>query len=99
MDTRHQRLKAEKSAAVLPRFPLLPVQPRVGLQEFASSETAFRYGDAADCSTGCGFQELELGQVQIRQHGAVLEEVVVELKAAPKIVPDVPHRGRFQVVV
>src|SRR5208337_2119510 len=99
MDTRHSGLKAEKSAAVLSRFPLLPVQPQVGLKEFASSDPAFRYGDAADGSTGRGFQELELGQVQIRQHGAVLEKVVVELKAAPKIMPDVPHRGRFQVMV
>ena len=74
MDTRQHGLKAERSAAVISGFPLLPVQPQVGLKEFAGSDPAFRYGDAADCSTGRGFQELELGQVQVRQHRAVLLE-------------------------
>src|SRR5271166_6070967 len=99
MDTRYHRLKAESSAAVMSRFPFHPVQPQVGLLEPESAESVSQSCAAADRSVGRGFQELELGQVQIRQHGAVLEKVMVELKAPPQIMPDVPHRGRFQVVV
>ena len=53
-----------------------------------SAESVSQSCTAADCSGGRGFQELELGQVQIRQHGAVLEKVVVELKAPPQIMPE-----------
>ena len=99
MDTRHHRLNAESSAAVISRFPFHPVQPQVGLMEPESAESVSQSCAAADCSGGRGFEELELGQVQIRQHGAVLDKVVVELKAPPQIMPNVPHWGRFQVVV
>ena len=80
LDTRHHRLTAESSAAVISRFPFHPVQPQVGLMFLESAESVGQSCTAADCSGGRGFQELELGQVQIRQHGAVLEKVVVRAR-------------------
>ena len=77
MDTRHHRLKAESSAAVMSRFPFHPVQPQVGLLQPESAESMSQSRAAADRSGGRGFQELELGPVQIRQHGAVLVKVMI----------------------